>query len=188
MDVYIGTIFAFGGTFAPRDYSFCNGATLPISSNAALFSILGTFYGGNGTTTFALPNLNGRVAIGTGSGAGLTSRTIGQSFGTETVSLNTSHLPSHTHAANGLVLNAVSATGSTITPTGNYLAASRAASSAAYIASAVAPATVVALNSGSVSGTIGSAGAASPIPISVRQPVLAMSYIICLYGIFPTRN
>ena len=96
---YIGEVQHFGFNFNPRGWAFCNGATLPIQQNTALFSLLGTQYGGNGQTTFQLPNLNGRATTQQGTGPGLTPRTIGQSFGVNTVTLTTQELPTHTHAA-----------------------------------------------------------------------------------------
>jgi microcystin-dependent protein len=97
-DPYIGGVTMFGGNFAPRNWAFCDGQLLPISSYQSLFSILGTTYGGDGRTTFALPDLRGRTAIGQGHGAGLTNRRLGDRFGSETASLSGSQLPSHTHS------------------------------------------------------------------------------------------
>src|ERR1700679_2492422 len=93
----LGAIFMFAGNFAPSGYQLCQGQNLSISQNAALFSLLGTTYGGNGTTTFQLPNLQGRVAMHQGSGTGLTPRVIGEFSGTENVTLLTTQMPSHTH-------------------------------------------------------------------------------------------
>jgi microcystin-dependent protein len=97
----IGSIATFAGNFAPSGWQFANGQVLPISQNTALFSLLGTTYGGNGTTNFALPNLQGRIPIGTGTGAGLSNRTLGEQTGNSTVTLNPSQLPSHTHTLPG---------------------------------------------------------------------------------------
>ena len=95
---YIGEITPFGGNFAIRGWALCDGQLLPISSYSALFSILGTTYGGDGVSTFALPDLQGRVALHMGQGAGLTYRTLGAKSGTETVTLTTNQMPAHSHA------------------------------------------------------------------------------------------
>lgn len=97
MDDYIGMIRMFAGTFAPQGYMLCNGQTLPISQNQALYSIIGTTYGGNGTTTFNLPNLQSRVPLGSGAGNGLSNRILGQMGGTENVNLTVNEIPSHNH-------------------------------------------------------------------------------------------
>ena len=93
----IGSIFLFAGNFAPRGYASCNGALLSISQNAALFSILGTTFGGNGTTTFGLPDLQGRSPIGAGSGAGLSPVQLGEKAGSQTVTLTSANVPAHNH-------------------------------------------------------------------------------------------
>jgi len=98
MDPFIGQIMGFGGNFAPRGWAFCDGSLLAISSHSALFSILGTTYGGDGRTTFALPDLRGRVMMGPGNGPGLTPRQIGHKFGAEQVTLQTSEMPNHGHS------------------------------------------------------------------------------------------
>jgi len=113
---FVGEIRAFGFDFAPQGWLQCNGQTLAISQYAALFSLLGTTYGGNGTTNFQLPNLQGRVAIGQGNGAGLSPYVMGQAAGTENVSLATAQIPSHTHA-----VNAVTTTNNNVaSPSGAY--------------------------------------------------------------------
>ena len=98
-DPFIAEIIMFGGNFAPRGWAFCDGQLLSISSNSALFSILGTTYGGDGRTTFGLPDLRGRVAMHPGSGPGLTQRRLGEKSGMETVTLTTNQIPSHNHTA-----------------------------------------------------------------------------------------
>lgn len=97
---FIGEIQLFGFNFNPRGWAFANGATLPISQNTALFSLIGTIYGGNGTTTFQLPNLAGRAACHPGNGPGLSPRTLGQSFGVNTVTLTSNQIPAHGHGVN----------------------------------------------------------------------------------------
>lgn len=99
MEPYIGQIILFAGNYAPRGWAFCNGQLLPISKHNALFSILGTFYGGDGRTSFALPDLKGRVPIHAGHGAGLSNYQLGQKGGLESVELSINNLPNHTHTA-----------------------------------------------------------------------------------------
>src|SRR5215203_1924204 len=94
---YLGSIILFGGNFAPRGWAFCNGQILPIAQNTALFSLLGTTWGGNGQTTFALPDLRGRTTIGMGPGPGLTNRSLGETVGVEQLSLGANNLPPHSH-------------------------------------------------------------------------------------------
>ena len=197
MEGTIGEIRLFAGTFNPRYWAFCNGQLLSISSNTALFSILGTTYGGNGTTNFAVPDFRGRVAVGTGTGIGLSNVQLGQMSGTETVTLLSTQLPAHTHTATAgtggsgtATLNAVVANGNTQSPSGNYLAGSRSASVASYIASG----TTAAMNAGSITlsnitagaPTIGITGGSQPH--SNMQPYLGMNYVISLYGIYPSRD
>jgi microcystin-dependent protein len=197
MEGTIGEIRMFAGNFAPRNWAFCQGQIMSIASNTALFSILGTTYGGNGQTTFALPDFRGRVAVGTGTGPGLTNVQLGQISGTETVTLLTTQIPAHIHTATAgtggsgtATLNAVTANGNTQSPSGNYLAASRTASVASYIESG----TTAAMNAGSITlsnitagaPTIGITGGSQPH--SNMQPYLGMNYVICLFGIFPSRD
>ena len=197
MEGTIGEIRMFAGNFAPRYWAYCDGRLISISSNTAFFSILGTTYGGNGSTTFAVPDLRGRVAVGTGAGPGLSTVQLGQMSGTETVTLLSTQIPAHTHTAiagtggsGTATLNAVTANGNTQSPSGNYLAASRTASVASYIASG----TTAAMNAGSITlsnitagaPTIGITGGSQPH--SNMQPYLGMNYVICMMGIFPSRD
>ncbi len=169
---YLGEIRMFGGNFAPRGWAFCNGQILPISQNTALFSLLGTTYGGNGTSTFALPDLRGRVPLHFGQGPGLSSYSEGQIGGAESVTLISTQIPAHTHPVNAATTGgnqaspangfpAVESTGTSL----NYSSASNTTMSASMIAS----------NSG---------GQAH----ENRQPFLAVNFIIALQGIFPARN
>ena len=103
MDPFIGSVCIFGGNFAPRSWAFCDGQLLAISSNTALFSILGTIYGGDGRTTFALPDLRGRMPVGPRNGPGLSDYRLGERGGQEEVVLNTTQIPSHSHIAAGTV-------------------------------------------------------------------------------------
>jgi microcystin-dependent protein len=160
----------------------CNGQILPISSNTALFSLLGTFYGGNGTSNFGLPDLRGRVATGQGDGPGLQSYVIGETLGTESTTVLTSNMPSHTHN-----FNAVAAVGNKPSPASFYMAEGPKSGTPPHQTSTnvyqnTAPNTP--LNIQSVSVNLGGAG----LPISIMQPYLTVTYIIALQGIFPPRN
>ena len=162
---FIGQIILFAGNFAPRGYAFCAGQLLPIAQNTALFSILGTTYGGNGQTTFALPDLRGRAPLSSGQGPGLSNYDLGQSAGQETHTLNANEMPQHTHlpqAASG-------------DQTTNRAAGSVPASGGAYATTANA--------SGAATSSAGGSQ-----PHNNLQPYLVLNYCIALEGIFPSRN
>ena len=167
-DPFIGEIIMFGGNFAPRSWAFCDGQLLAISSYSALFSILGTTYGGDGRTTFALPELRGRVAMHPGSGPGLSTRRLGEKSGAENVTLNTTQIPSHNHSLG--VKDDDADQGS---PVNNALAN-------ANIYSGAAPDAV--MNSGAVHNTGGGQQHTN------IQPFLCVNYIIALQGTYPSRN
>ena len=169
---FIGEIRMFAGNFAPKDWAFCQGQLLSISQNTALFSILGTTYGGDGRVTFALPNLSGRVPVGVGQGAGLTNRQLGEMSGTETVTLTTAQMPAHSHT-----VNAVTADGNQNLPTNSFPANTKTLDKE-Y--STVAPNTT--MNPAMIGVTGGSQ------PVGVMQPSLGVNYIIALYGIYPSRQ
>lgn len=174
-DPFLGEIRMFAGNFAPRGWAFCDGALLPISQNSALFSILGTTYGGDGRTTFALPDLRGRAPIHAGNGPGLTDRRLGQLGGSESVTLTVAQLPAHNHTAQ---LNADSTVAISDRPTG-LLPARNAASTPQY------GDTVNTTLSGNAI-LIGATGGGQSVPI--MQPYLTVHYIIALVGTFPSRN
>lgn len=174
MDGYIAQILLFAGNFAPRNWSFCNGQILNINTNTALFSLLGTTYGGNGMTTFGLPDLRGRVVVGAGQGPGLSNIQLGQMSGTESITLNLTQIPSHSHQLTGSTL-----VGSTSVPTGSLLANTGTLDKEYTSTSGAAN---VAMNAAS----IGNAGGSQPF--SIRNPYLGLNYIICLSGTFPSRN
>jgi len=200
MEGTIGEIRVFAANFAPKNWASCEGQLLPISRNTALFSILGVQYGGDGKTTFALPDLRGRTALGVGQGPGLSTYTIGERTGTENVTLLTPEMPMHSHEATAQVgtvtatgtLYGVNSPGGQANPGGNFIGEDNAAGATPYAASG----TPVAMNAGSVtvtdvvvpppSVTVGPTGSTSPHPN--MQPSLAMYYIICMYGVFPARN
>ena len=154
--------------FPPKGWAFCNGQLLPINQNQALFSLLGTTYGGNGSTNFALPNLQGRRAIHVGNGYGL-----GQQGGQEVHTLTTAELPMHTHA-----FQAATSVGTQDSPVNGYLAAS-----AVDVPYAAANAPVL---GASTSATVTATGGSQPH--ENRPPFLVLNYIIALQGIFPSRN
>jgi microcystin-dependent protein len=168
---FIGMIATFGFNFAPRGWALCNGQILSIAQNTALFSLLGTTYGGNGQTTFALPNLQSRVPIHFGQGPGLSSYDLGQQAGNETVTLTQNEMPAHTHVA---TLHASTQPANDTLPTGNYPADGGAYQSA----------TNTNMNAGAV--TNGISGGSQPH--TNIQPYLAINFCIALEGIFPSRN
>ena len=169
-DQYIGEIRMFAGTFAPRGWAFCEGQLLSIAQYTALFSLLGTTYGGDGRTTFALPDLRGRVPMHPGQGPGLSLRRLGEKGGVEQHTLTTQELPPHTHA-----LYADSSVGTSSGP-GGLAPARNAAGIPQY-----GPGSNVTLDASAV-GTTGGGQ-----PHSIMQPYLAVNYIIALEGIFPSR-
>lgn len=200
MDEYIAVIKMFAGNFAPQGTALCQGQLLAISTNTALFSLLGTTYGGNGTTTFALPDLRGRTPIGTGQGPGLSSRILGEAGGLEKITLTTNQMPQHTHALSDVTSNsvqagsAVAANGDAITPENNYLALSPKIGSGPNATQlktyATTAATPVKLGGGEITTTTSAttANTGGSLPFSIMQPYLAMNYIIFMQGIYPSRN
>lgn len=169
-----------GFNFAPRGWAFCNGQLLSIASYSALFSLLGTQYGGDGRTTFALPNLQGRCAVGMGNGPGLTPRQIGEVIGQETVTLTPNEMPAHTHQ-----LLANNTDGNTNDPTNSSLAKESVTIERSAPAFPVNGYNTGAANVG-MGASIGNAG--GNLAHNNMQPSLAMNYIIALQGIFPSRS
>jgi microcystin-dependent protein len=174
MDPFLGEIRAFSFGFAPRDWADCNGQLMSISQNTALFSLLGTQYGGDGRTTFALPDLRARVAIGMGQGAGLSPYYIGQTGGEEAVTLTASQLPSHIHT-----VKVSNADATTSDPTAGYLATPAVNSRINQLYSSSASGTAAA-------DAIGPTGGSAPH--NNLQPLLVVRYCIALQGIFPSRS
>jgi microcystin-dependent protein len=170
-DPFVGEIRMFGGNFAPQGWALCNGQLMAITQNTALFSLLGTNFGGDGRTTFGLPDLRGRAPIHMGQGGGLTERPIGSSGGHEAVALIVQNCPAHSHTANG-------AGGATQpSPVGAVWSTDPNGNTAAYSTSA---------NGVMAPGAIGTTGAGQPH--ENMQPYLAVNYIIALTGVFPPRN
>ena len=180
---FIGEIKIFGFDFAPRGYMSCAGQILSIAQNTALFSLLGTTYGGNGQTTFGLPNLQGRMPIGQGQGAGLPSYAMGQVAGTPNVSILTSNMPAHVHTLNGVTvkLKASTANADETSPDGTFPAVTTGAS---YSGNGATPNVFT----GGTVVTGASDAAGSGLPISVMNPYLVINYSIATQGIFPSRN
>src|SRR5688572_22334325 len=180
MEGTIGEIRLFAGNFAPRSWAFCQGQLLSIAQNTALFSILGTTYGGNGQTTFALPDFRGRTPVHPGQGPGLSSISLGEVSGVENQTLLITQIPAHTHSVAGsLAMGAKNGAGDSISPTGNY----PASVSGSNLYSTTQDAQMAALN-GTL--TVGNTGGSQPF--SIRPPYLGMNFIICMEGIFPSRN
>jgi microcystin-dependent protein len=175
---FIGEIRMFGSNFAPAGWMFCNGQTLSIAQYTALFSLIGTTYGGNGTSTFNLPDLRGRLPVHQGQGPGLSFYTIGQAAGVETVALNSTQMPQHSHA-----LMASTATATLSSPTNNVTGAAPQTPVAADLYTKPgSPATVGNL----LPQAVGNNG--SNLPHSNMMPYLCVSFIIAMVGIFPSRN
>ncbi len=193
---YIGQILYFGGTFAIRSYSMCQGQLLAIAQNSALFSILGTNYGGNGQVTFGLPDLRGRVPIGQGQGPGLANYVIGQAAGAENVTLSIGNLPAHNHPAtfsSSSSLTANNVKGTAAEPTAGYELArgidgDGTASAIPFIYAPATPSTPVALGGLNVAGTVAVGPTGSNSPVSVLQPYLTLTALIAVEGLFPSRN
>lgn len=174
MEPFIAEIIMFGGNFSPRGWAFCQGQLLPISSNSALFSLLGTTYGGDGRTTFGLPDLRGRVPIQQGQGPGLPSYRLGETGGSTTHTLSTTEMPSHTHGLEG-----EKGVASTNSPANAMLAAHD--TSNAY-SPFISTNDEVAMASQSITNT-GGGGSHNNM-----QPYLALNFIIALVGTYPSRN
>lgn len=176
-DGFMGEIKLFAGDFTPRGWALCNGQLLPINQNQALFSLLGTTYGGNGTTTFGLPDLRGRIPVGVG-----TNKTLGQQYSAETVSLTTSNLPAHSH---NFPIKVSSAAGTLNVPAAPSSIASAVESinSKTYPVLGYNTSTPNVVLSGTATTTTGSS-----TPINIMQPYTVTTYIICVQGIYPSRN
>jgi len=179
----IGEIRMFSGNFAPRSWALCEGQILPIAQNQALFSLLGTIYGGDGRTTFALPDLRGRHPIGPGSGPGLSTYREGARGGQETVTMTTAQMPAHNHA-HATTLKAAAGDGTTGVADGKSLAHQGRGNTVPTIYNSFPPS--VNMNPGALKVGINPTGGQQPIHI--RQPYVAVNYIIALQGLFPSRS
>lgn len=183
MDPFLGQITIFAGNFAPRGWALCDGQLLPISQYSALFSILGTTYGGDGRTTFALPDLRGRAPIHAGTGPGLSTRQLGSRSGQETHTLTILEMPSHNHLASSVSkLHGLNTNGDD-----DILAPGASLASGAEIYNTSTPPNTE-LNSQSVSTATTVLNQGGNQAHNNMQPYLAINYIIALVGVFPSRN
>ena len=179
MEPFIGEIILFGGNFAPKGWSFCNGQLLSIEVNAALYSILGTNYGGDGITTFGLPDLRGRVPIHPGTGVGLTKRALGEKGGSETISLSLNNVPEHNHVVSATV-------GMSIV----YESAGPQRDTVYFVTpqNGQENDTVATALPNTPAGVLYSGMAGRNIPHDNMQPFQCINYIIALQGIYPART
>ena len=172
MEEMIGVIKMFAGNFAPRGWALCDGQLLPIAQNTALFSILGTTYGGDGRTTFALPDLRGRIPMHPGSGPGLTRRRLGEKGGSENNTLNVNQMPSHSHS---VPLHAPVAKGTTDKDKDSN------ASDAGFVKASLP-------DTQTQTFTLDAEHVGGNQPVNNMQPFQCVNFIICLQGIFPSRS
>lgn len=179
-DYMLGEIKMFAGNYAPQGWVLCNGQILQVSQYSALFSLLGTTYGGNGSTTFAVPNLCGRVPIGMGSGTNLTTKTLGSTGGAETVTLTATQIPAHTHELTETTATATTSVPSpTVVPATAQLPASGASSAKSV--------NVYAPSSGNPTVTSSTTSSGGNQAHENMMPYLTINYIICVAGIYPSR-
>ena len=181
-DPYLSEIRLFAGTFAPANWAFCDGSLLAISQYDALFSLIGTTYGGDGQSTFALPDLRGRVPVHIGTGPGLSNYPLGQSSGSETVTMTTANMPSHNHASQIKISDQRATT--SVPTTSSSIAPSGIVSGRTYRPNASfnnqAPNTVV--------DNITTSSTGGNQPINIVKPFQTLNYIISLFGIYPSQN
>jgi microcystin-dependent protein len=180
----IGEIRLFAGNFAPRNWAFCDGQLLSIQGNTALFAVIGTTYGGDGQTTFALPDLRGRVPVGVGDTSGHSSTALGENSGQTSITLNEINLPGHVHNA-AAQLHASNQAATTTDPTG----AVHALEGGGRSYDINAPQNIVNMRADALfieDGVTAPAGQSTPIP--AYQPSLGLNFCICLYGTFPSRG
>ena len=169
---YIAQMIMFGGNYAIRGWAFTHGQLLAISSNEALFSIVGTIYGGDGRTTFGLPDTRSRMVLNWGTGPGLSAYKIGQKTGVEKRAVTNSTMPSHTHTTAGVKANSGAANAAT--PTNNYFAKAEHYNTAA--------------NTNMAGGSVTVSNTGGGQPVDVRMPTLAINYLISLVGLYPSRT
>ncbi len=181
MEGTIAEIRMFAGNFAPRTWMFCNGQTMSIASNTAMFSLLGTTYGGNGQTTFAVPDFQGRVAVGTGTGPGLPNVQLGEKAGSNSTTLTIAQMPAHTHQVTGnITMQAVTDGTLGSDASGRYMGPG------SFYATPASPPDITPM--APIAVNLPTTIAGNSQPISLMQPYLGMNYIICQFGIFPSRN
>jgi microcystin-dependent protein len=201
MEGTIGEVRLFAASFAPKNWAYCDGSIVAIRANTALFSILGTTYGGDGRVTFGLPNLVNSVAVGAGSGPGLTPRTIGETGGANAVTLLSNALPAHTHSL--LITPSVSMSNTVATipdpnatppiplPTAESSIANSVLSNGTSLSSYIAATPDISLNAATVSVSAIATTPGNTIggnqPHNNLQPSMGMAFVVCLYGVFPAR-
>ena len=195
-NLYIGQIIQGGWNFAPRGTALCNGQVISIAQNTALFSLLGTTFGGNGQTTFTLPDLRSRSMVHWGTGPGLSNIQLGESSGLEQVTLTSPQMPTHTHTATFAqttgTLGATSSTKGTLQSPANGAVLSRTTDSVGtavpliYLPSGTA--TDVALAGVNVAGTVTNAPAGGNQPVGIRNPYLGITHVIAMEGLYPSRS
>lgn len=176
---YVGEIRIFAGNFPPAGWAMCDGQLMQISENETLFNLIGTTFGGDGQVTFAMPDLRGRIPIHQGTGTGLTTRTLGESIGVETVTLTQTQIPDHTHS-----FQATTALATATAPTGAMLATPSSPTTGYLYLSGTASGTVN--NAAPAADAVGSTGSGQPH--DNLMPYLGVNYIISLFGIFPSQN
>jgi len=174
-DPFVGEIRIFGFNFPPHGWAFCDGQLMPISQNTALFSLLGTYYGGDGRSTFALPNLQGQAALQPGQGPGLSLRDVGESGGESAVTLLTSEIPAHSHTAQGSTL------GDQTSPQGNFWGT-------AHVGRQTDNRYAASKGSGALMNIQALALAGGGLPHNNMHPYLALNFCIALQGVFPPRS
>lgn len=189
---FLGMLILVPYNFAPQGWAFCQGQIMAISQNTALFSLLGTTFGGNGQTTFALPDLRGRVPLGPGQGPGLSNYDLGEVAGSETKTLLITNLPAHAHTASAnlkATVNILSTAGNQQGPKDNVLAKEAAGVTATY---ATPPQVFPVAQEKMSDKAVTMAGNTDPVggnqPFDIHMPYLGMNYCIALQGIFPSRN
>ncbi len=183
---FLAEIKMFASNFAPRGYALCDGQLLSISSNTALFSILGTTYGGDGRTSFGLPDLRGRTAVHPGRGPGLSDRRLGERWGVESHVMSVAQMPAHTHnATTDVTIKGTNAQGDSETPGGNVMALENRDDGYSTLA---ASEPIVDMNTQSASATTTITNAGSGQSFGISQPSLGINHIIALVGLFPSRN
>jgi microcystin-dependent protein len=175
-DPFVGEIRMFAGNFAPRSWAFCDGQLLAVSQNDALFSLLGTIYGGDGSTTFALPDMRGRLPVHQGTGPGLVQKSLGAKYGTERETLTTNQLPAHTH-----LFNATADIASSSSPSNNVIAG-QSDGDTLYVANPTDTSKIQSFHGNTLTSTGGSQSHNN------MMPSLCVHFIIALFGIYPSRN
>lgn len=182
MEGVIGYVTMFAGNFAPKSWAFCSGQIINIASNTALFSILGTTYGGNGTTTFALPDLRGRTIVGVGQGPGLSQYSLGQVSGTESQTLNVTTMPAHVHPVAIVAANPATEADADLSTASGSVYARDTNGINPYASGSGAS------NMGPLQGQLQVAPIGNNQSFQCLRPVFGINQIICCYGVYPARN